>query len=106
MNLIGKYQNGNYTVSLYDDGTKVRENDLDFFDADFPESMDLKITNRCNMNCPMCHEDSKCDGCLSAKLQFLAQDVIQIIYVGHSLLIQVDLSVCEVLQVQQPCFFV
>lgn len=30
MNLIGKYQNGNYTVSLYDDGTKVRENDLDF----------------------------------------------------------------------------
>ena len=62
MNLIGKYQNGNYTVSLYDDGTKVRENDLDFFDAAFPESMDIKITNRCNMNCPMCHEDSKCDG--------------------------------------------
>ncbi len=62
MNLIGKYQNGNYTVSLYDDGTKVRENDLDFFEADFPESMDIKITNRCNMGCPMCHEDSKCDG--------------------------------------------
>ena len=62
MNLIGKYQNGNYTVSIFDDGTKIRENDLDFFDASFPESMDLKITNRCNMGCPMCHEDSKCDG--------------------------------------------
>lgn len=62
MNLIGKYQNGNYTVSLYDDGTKIRENDETFFDAAFPESMDIKITNRCNMNCPMCHEDSKCDG--------------------------------------------
>lgn len=58
-----KYQNGNYTVSInLDTGTKIRENDLDFFDAAFPESMDIKITNRCNMNCPMCHEDSKCDG--------------------------------------------
>lgn len=57
------YQNGNYTVSIdLDTGTKIRENDLDFFDAAFPESMDIKITNRCNMNCPMCHEDSKCDG--------------------------------------------
>ena len=57
------YQNGNYKVSIdLDTGTKIRENDLDFFDAAFPESMDIKITNRCNMNCPMCHEDSKCDG--------------------------------------------
>ena len=57
------YQNGNYKVSIdLDTGTKIRENDLDFFDASFPESMDIKITNRCNMNCPMCHEDSKCDG--------------------------------------------
>lgn len=62
MNLIGKYQNGNYTVSIFDDGTKIRENDLDFFDATFPESMDIKITNRCNMGCKFCHEDSKCDG--------------------------------------------
>ena len=44
------------------------------------------------------------DGYLSAKLQFLTQNVIQIIYVGHSLLIQVDFSVCEVLQIQQSCF--
>jgi hypothetical protein len=39
-------------------GTKIRENNLDFFQADFPESMDIKITNKCNMGCPMCHEDS------------------------------------------------
>ena len=57
------YQNGNYTVSIdLDTGTKIRENDLDFFNAETVESMDIKITNRCNMNCPMCHEDSKCDG--------------------------------------------
>ena len=63
MNPIVRYQNGNYTVTIDTrNGTKIRENDLDFFEAAFPESMDIKITNRCNMNCPMCHEDSKCDG--------------------------------------------
>ena len=45
-------------------------------------------------------------GCLSAKLQFLTQNVIQIVYVGHGLLIQVDFSVGKVLQIQQSCFFV
>ena len=62
MAIIGRYKNGNYIVTLLSDGTKIRENDLDFFEADFPESMDLKITNRCNMGCLMCHEDSRCDG--------------------------------------------
>ena len=62
MNLIGKYQNGNYTVSIFDDGTKIRENDLDFFEAEFPESMDLKITNKCHNGCAFCHENSTRDG--------------------------------------------
>lgn len=57
------YENGNYTVRLnLSDGTKIRENDLDFFDAAFPESMDLKITNKCHNNCPFCHENSTCTG--------------------------------------------
>ena len=60
--LLGKYQNGNYEVRIYEDGTKIRENDLDFLDADFPESMDCKITNRCPVSCPMCHEKSTPDG--------------------------------------------
>lgn len=58
MKRIAEYQNGNYTVTLFDDGTKIRANNLDFFDADFPESMDCKITNKCPMCCPMCHEQS------------------------------------------------
>lgn len=60
--LLGQYQNGNYEVRIYEDGTKIRENDLDFLEADFPESMDCKITNRCPMGCPMCHEKSTPDG--------------------------------------------
>ena len=63
MNRIVKYQNGNYRVVLdLETGTKVRENDLDFFRADFPESMDIKICDRCNMGCPHCHENSTPDG--------------------------------------------
>lgn len=62
MGILGQYQNGNYSVTILSDGTKIRENNLDFFDAEFPESMDIKITNACDMGCPMCHEDSRPDG--------------------------------------------
>ena len=62
MNLIGSYMNGNYKVSIFDDGTKIRENDLDFFEPSTVESMDIKITNKCDRGCPMCHEDSRPDG--------------------------------------------
>lgn len=62
MSIIGRYKNGDYTVTLLSDGTKIRENDLDYFTPEKPESMDIKITNCCDMGCPMCHEDSKPDG--------------------------------------------
>ena len=62
MKLIGSYSNGNYSVSIYDDGTKIRVNKLDCFLPEKPESIDLKITNRCDQLCPMCHEDSIPDG--------------------------------------------
>ena len=62
MSILGDYVNGNYYVRIYGDGTKIRENDLDFFEPAFPESFDIKITNQCDMGCPMCHEDSKPDG--------------------------------------------
>ena len=58
-----RYQNGNYTVTIdTKTGTKIRQNDLDFFKADFPESMDIKICDRCDMNCPQCHENSTPNG--------------------------------------------
>lgn len=66
MNILGKYKNGNYIVQMWEDGSKVRYNDLDFFEAERPESMDLKITNKCYGNgnglCAMCHECSSPDG--------------------------------------------
>lgn len=62
MNILGQYKNGNYSVTIYDDGTKIRENDLDNFEASFPECMDVKITDFCDMNCPYCHENSSLQG--------------------------------------------
>lgn len=62
MNLIGSYKNGNYTVAIYDDGTKVRYNNEDNLTPSMPESMDVKITNQCDRGCPFCHEDSRIDG--------------------------------------------
>lgn len=60
--LIGRVNNGNYVMELWDNGTKVRYNDLDFFNPSSVESMDVKITNQCNIGCAMCHENSTCDG--------------------------------------------
>ena len=62
MKLLGSYRNGNYTVTIFDDGTKVRFTNAAVFSPYKPESIDIKITNRCNMGCPMCHEDSRPDG--------------------------------------------
>ena len=54
-----RYKNGNYFVTIdKKTGTKIRQNDLDYFEAEFPESMDIKITNCCDLGCPMCHENS------------------------------------------------
>ena len=65
------YKNGNYIVSLDTlTGTKIRQNNLDYFEPDTIESADVKITNFCsgagNMvsgvdnrgGCPFCHEGS------------------------------------------------
>ena len=62
MKLLHEYQNGNYTVKIYDDGTKIKETNDDEFIADFPESIDLKITNYCDLGCAYCHENSTTDG--------------------------------------------
>ena len=61
MKLLGHYINGNVHVGIFDDGTKIRRYD-DIPKPIFPESIDLKITNYCDIGCPYCHEDSKKTG--------------------------------------------
>lgn len=61
MKIINNYKNGNCTVKIYSDGTKVREY---FGDPDpvYPESIDVKITNYCDAGCAWCHEKSTIEG--------------------------------------------
>lgn len=60
--VIGAYQNGNYTVRILSDGTKIRQTDDDKFIPDRPESLDVKLTNKCDIGCQHCHEASTLDG--------------------------------------------
>lgn len=62
MNMLGEYKNGNYKIEIFDDGTKIRETNDDNFISEFPECMDIKITNYCDMSCPYCHENSTTNG--------------------------------------------
>ena len=53
--ILGTYVNGNTIVAIFNDGTKIRYiRDGEKAASEFPESMDLKITNRCDLGCPMC----------------------------------------------------
>lgn len=61
MKLLAKYKNGNYTVRLFDDGTKIRMNDLDNLTPDFAESMDVTITEKCNGGCEYCYLNCNMD---------------------------------------------
>jgi hypothetical protein len=65
MNFPIEYKNGNVNVSLYGDGTKIREwPDGEMPRAELPESFDLKITQYCDMDavCVYCHEMSNRQG--------------------------------------------
>ena len=62
MEVLSSYKNGNYNVTIYSDGTKIRENDLDFFDPDRPESIDLTVTYQCEIGCPYCYQGCTKDG--------------------------------------------
>lgn len=54
--LLGKYRNGNYNVSIFSDGTKIRRTEEDLFIPAFAESCDVKITDKCDGGCPYCYE--------------------------------------------------
>jgi len=56
MKLIGRYKNGNYMVSIFNDGTKVRETEEDNFLPAFAENCDCKITDKCDGGCAFCYE--------------------------------------------------
>lgn len=59
--VLVKYKNGNVDVTLYEDGTKVRTYEGKAY-PEHPETIDVKITNECDLLCEYCHEESSLDG--------------------------------------------
>lgn len=62
LKLLGVYKNGNYSVKILSDGTKIRETEEDRFVPSFAENCDVKITDKCDGRCPFCYEGCTPDG--------------------------------------------
>jgi hypothetical protein len=61
--ILHSYLNGtSYMVVLYDDGTKVRYHINEDDVISQPETIDVKITNYCDLGCEYCHEISTTKG--------------------------------------------
>lgn len=60
--ILGTYKNGNYFVTLFSDGTKIRFNNEDHIRADRPESIDINISNKCDCGCAFCYQKCTSDG--------------------------------------------
>lgn len=56
-----KYRNGNYNVEIFSDGSKIRYITKEPR-PEYPESIDMKITNYCDAGCAFCHEMSTVEG--------------------------------------------
>lgn len=62
MKVLGKYRNGNYIVTILEDGTKIRATKYDDFVPAFSENCDCKITDKCSQNCAFCYEGCTREG--------------------------------------------
>lgn len=62
MELLGRYINGNTRNYIYSDGTRICETNGDEFKFAYARNMDIKICDRCSMQCKFCHEGSTPDG--------------------------------------------
>lgn len=56
MKSIGKYRNGNYSVIMLEDGTKIRFTNDDEMIPAFAENCDVKLTDKCSVGCKFCYE--------------------------------------------------
>lgn len=55
MTALKSYVNGNAQVTIYSDGTKVRETVEESFNLKWPETIDINTSDRCAHGCPECY---------------------------------------------------
>jgi Radical SAM superfamily len=70
--ILHRYQNGDFHFTLHTDGTLIRESEVPNPVAAHPSSIDVKITDYCDMGCQYCHESSTRKG-LHGDLNVLIQ---------------------------------
>lgn len=58
MRSLFNYKNGDWDIEVYQDGTSIRTSEMEKPIYDFPCSIDIKITNKCDLACSYCHETS------------------------------------------------
>lgn len=59
----GVYKNGNAVTRInLENGTKIRETKDDFWNLEFPETIDVNIGNRCDGGCPFCYINATPNG--------------------------------------------
>ncbi len=56
------YNNGNYQVTILEDGTKTRVCFDDEWSPVLPETIDVNISNHCEHNCPFCYISASSEG--------------------------------------------
>lgn len=56
------YKNGNYIVTIFKDGTKVRKTEDSEFIPAFAENCDCKLTDKCSQGCKFCYEGCTKEG--------------------------------------------
>lgn len=63
-NIINKYKNGSYEISIFNNGTLIRKELDNKKIVEHPTSIDLKVTNFCSLSsfCKWCHENSDKSG--------------------------------------------
>lgn len=65
MNKLFKINNGNCTVTLFKDGTRIVETvdpNATSIELEQPLSLDINISNRCSNNCPYCYAGNTSEG--------------------------------------------
>lgn len=62
MKRIAVYNNGNYQVQIFEDGTKHRLSLDGTYVPIYPETIDLNISYYCRHNCPYCYIDASLSG--------------------------------------------
>ena len=60
---VAVYKNGNSIIKInLSNGTKIRETKDDEFNLEFPESLDINCTTKCNGGCEFCYANCTADG--------------------------------------------